>query len=128
MVWVYLIIVVASFQYIYFIFRTNRARRTGDVLFEKYLHIQMNTMETIITFVPIMFLTQIFLATYPLINNFLIVPLGVLYIIGRSFYSKKYIKDPNYCSLGYSLTMISVISLLTICLGKIIILAYYNFY
>jgi glutathione S-transferase len=73
---------------------------TGDPVFERYYRVHMNTLESLVLFVPAIFI----FATY--VRADLAAALGVIFIAGRQLYLRSYVKDPKSRGLGYMLTFL----------------------
>lgn len=73
---------------------------TGDPVFERYYRVHMNTLESLVLFIPAIFI----FATY--VRADVAAGLGVIFIIGRQLYLRAYVKDPKSRELGYLLTFL----------------------
>lgn len=109
MEYVDLIGMLAVLQFFFFGFMTGAARRksglkapavTGDVQFERMYRVQTNTLETIVAFLPSLFIA----AKYwpPVIVSLI----GVIYIVGRFIYWRAYTQNPSARGLGFMLSML----------------------
>ena len=114
MVWSDLVIVLAVVQFMFFSVLVARARglygviapaTSGHQMFERYYRVQMNTIEMLVMFVPLMYLC----ATYW--NPVASAVLGVVYLIGRLIYLMSYVKEPASRSLGYGLSALPIVVL-----------------
>tara|TARA_R100001143_G_scaffold22124_1_gene23442 strand:- start:7675 stop:8052 length:378 start_codon:yes stop_codon:yes gene_type:complete len=104
-----LIVAVALLQYIVFGVQVGRARGKynvpapavqGDPTFERYYRVQMNTLESLVIFLPAIFMfANSISALYAAI-------LGLIFVIGRQLYAIAYVKDPKTRGLGFALTML----------------------
>ena len=72
---------------------------TGHPIFERHYRVQMNTVETLLVFLPALWLA----AKYWSPRDAAI--LGVVYLVGRTIYYFAYISDPSKRTLGFSLSM-----------------------
>ncbi|TFH73546.1 MAPEG family protein [Gammaproteobacteria bacterium LSUCC0112] len=104
-----IVVLVALIQYTVFGALVGRARMkynveapavSGDPIFERYYRVHMNTLESLVMFLPSIFI----FATY--INADIAAGLGVVFIIGRQLYLRAYIKDPKSRGLGFMLTFL----------------------
>jgi uncharacterized MAPEG superfamily protein len=111
-----LITVLALLQFLYFGILVGQARErlgvkapaiTGNEVFERYLRVQMNTLELLILFLP-----ALWLAVAHLDARWLAL-LGALYLIGRFVYLRAYIAQPSKRSLGFGLSALPILILLT---------------
>lgn len=112
---VYLVILVALLQYLYFGLLVGKARDTygidapatsGDPTFERYYRVQENTLELLVAMVPAMFIFG------QNVRADVAAGCGVVFIIGRFIYLKSYIADPKSRSLGFSLSFLPMIVLI----------------
>ena len=104
------IVVLASLiQYTVFGALVGKARMTykveapavsGDPIFERYYRVHMNTLESLVLFLPSIFV----FATY--VSTDIAAALGVVFIIGRQMYLRSYVKDPKSRGAGYMLTFL----------------------
>jgi len=110
-----LIAVLAVIQFFFFGAMTGRARRksglkaplmTGDEAFERMYRVQMNTLETLVAFLPVLLIAPKYWAPN------LITVVGCIYLIGRFIYWKTYVTNPEKRGLGFMLSMISTFILI----------------
>lgn len=115
MAYVDIVTALALLQFIGFGLQVGRARGrygvkapaiTGNEQFERRFRVQQNTLESLVVFVPSLFL----FARY--FNPLWAAGLGVIYLIGRQVYATAYVKDPARRSAGYALTMLPVLALI----------------
>ena len=111
---VYLLILLALVQFIFFTFRTGLTRgkyniqapkTTGDDTWERIFRVQQNTMEQLVLFVPGMLAFAHFVSP-----TWALVP-GVLYLVGRQVFSYLYITNPTKRAPGVFLSFFSNIAL-----------------
>jgi glutathione S-transferase len=104
-----IVVVLSLLQYIYFGALVGRARVkykidapavSGDPVFERYYRVQMNTLESLVIFLPSIFI----FASY--ISANIAAALGIVFIIGRQLYQRAYIKDPKTREVGFLLTIL----------------------
>lgn len=116
MAYVDIVTALALLQFIVFAFRVGKARETygikapataGNESFERYFRVQQNTLEQLVIFVPGLYL----FSHYG--NPLWAAALGVVYLVGREIYAATYVKNPAKRSLGYALTILPVVILLT---------------
>ena len=124
MQYVELVAVIAVLQFFSFGALTGRARRlsglkapaiTGHEGFERMYRVQMNTLETLIAFLPGLFLASKYWPTY------LVAGLGAIYVIGRHIYWRAYVSDPSKRGPGFMMSMLSTLFLLALALVGIIL-------
>jgi glutathione S-transferase len=115
MQYVELVGILAVAQYLAFGALTGQARRVsglkapavaGHVGFERMYRVQMNTLETLIAFLPALFLAARYWPAY------VVAGLGVVYLIGRIIYWRAYVGDPSRRTIGF---MLSIIPTLILC-------------
>ena len=114
MVWVDIVGLLAVVQLIAFGTLVGRARgtygvaapaTTGHPVFERYYRVQMNTVESLIVFLPALWLAARY---WPPKYAAL---LGVVYLVGRVLYLFGYVSDPKKRGAGYGLSMTPVLVL-----------------
>ena len=115
MAWVELVTVLALLQFLYFGMLVGRARErlgvkapatTGNEIFERYLRVQMNTLELLVLLLPALWLASGHLAA-PWLGV-----LGAIYLIGRFIYLRAYVAEPSKRSLGFGLSALPILILL----------------
>lgn len=90
---------------------------TGAPEFERAFRVQMNTLEHLPAFIPLLWLTTIFFSPYPLLAPIL----GVVWIIGRALYIDGYMKAPEKREIGFATAAIAEILLFCLALGGVLI-------
>jgi glutathione S-transferase len=119
MQYIYLVAILAILQFLAFGALTGQARRdsglkaptmTGHDGFERMYRVQMNTLETLVAFLPSLFLAAQYWPAY------VVAGLGLLYLIGRILYWRAYVADPSTRSLGFMLSMLPTIALAVLAL------------
>jgi len=123
MAYVDIVTALALLQFIVFGFKVGQARGrygikapavTGHEVFERCFRVQQNTLESLIVFLPGLYLFSHY--WWPLVA----VALGVVYLIGRELYSAGYVKDPAKRGAGYGLSFLpSVILVLGGLIGAV---------
>jgi len=115
MAYVDIVTALALLQFVYFGIQVGRARArfgvkapaiTGNEQFERYFRVQQNTLESIVVFVPSLYLFSCYF------NPLWAAGLGVIYLIGRQLYAAAYVKDPAKREVGYGLTVLPILALL----------------
>jgi hypothetical protein len=115
MAYVDIVTALALLQFVYFGIQVGRARGrfgvkapavTGNEQFERYFRVQQNTLESIVLFVPSLYLFSRYFSPLWAAG------LGVIYLIGRQVYAAAYVKDPAKRELGYALTALPVLVLI----------------
>lgn len=104
-----IVVIVSLIQYTVFGALVGKARLTykveapavsGDPIFERYYRVHMNTLESLVLFLPSIYV----FATY--VSTDIAAALGVVFIIGRQMYLRSYVKDPKSRGAGYMLTFV----------------------
>ncbi|MHB8383093.1 MAG: MAPEG family protein [Candidatus Binataceae bacterium] len=78
---------------------------TGDPIFERYFRVHQNTLESLIIFIPGLWL----FATY--LNTPIAIALGLIFIAARIIYAAGYIRAPEKREVGAGLTFLVNVSL-----------------
>ena len=122
--YVYLVILLALAQFVFFSIRTgvargrygvNAPRTTGNEIWERIFRVQQNTMEQLVLFVPGMLAFASFVSA-----RWALLP-GVLYLVGRQIYSHLYVSDPKKRAPGVALSLFSNIALIVGALAGLVI-------
>jgi glutathione S-transferase len=71
----------------------------GHEIFERYLRVQMNTLEQLVVFIP----SALIFAQYW--SPYWAAGFGVIFLIGRLIYFLTYVKNPKSRELGFVLTI-----------------------
>jgi uncharacterized MAPEG superfamily protein len=110
---------LAVLQFFFFGAMTGKARRdsglkapaiAGHEGFERMYRVQMNTLETLVAFLPALLIAGKY---WP---GILVASIGLIYIVGRFIYWKSYVKEPASRSLGFMLSMIPTLILIVLAL------------
>jgi glutathione S-transferase len=118
---VYLIIILALVEYIFFAAKTGMARVkyqvrapaiTGHPMFERHYRVQMNTLEQLIIFIPALLVFSWSGTAVGWPANEIAAVLGVIWIIGRGLYYRAYLEDPAKRGPGFMMTMIPSMTML----------------
>ncbi len=109
MPYVDIVTALAVLQFLVFGYKVSRARArygvkapavTGNEIFERHFRVQQNTLETLIVFLPGLYLFGHY------INPVSGAVLGGIYLVGREVYAAGYVKDPAKRSAGYGLSLL----------------------
>ncbi|MGC1678270.1 MAG: MAPEG family protein [Candidatus Binataceae bacterium] len=73
---------------------------TGDPIFERYFRVHQNTLESLVIFIPGLWLFAIYL------NIPIAIALGLIFIAARIIYAAGYIKAPEKRAVGAGLTFL----------------------
>ncbi len=112
-----LVTVLVLLQFLFFAGLVGRARErygvkapavTGNETFERYLRVQMNTLELLILLLPALWLATAFVPPW------WSALLGLVYLVGRFIYLRAYVADPSRRSLGFGVSALPILVLLAI--------------
>ncbi len=115
MAYVDIVTALALIQFLVFNFKVGHARSrfgvkapaiTGNEIFERYFRVHQNTLESLVVFLPGLYLFSRYW------NPLWAACLGVVYLIGREVYAAAYVKDPAKRSAGYGLTALPMVILI----------------
>lgn len=104
------VVMLALLLYVYFGLLVGRARMqygihapatTGDPIFERYFRVQQNTQESLMLFLPGMWM----FGTYG--NPLVAAGLGVVWIVGRLMYQVSYVADPAKRGPGFMVSFLA---------------------
>jgi len=119
MQYVELVAILAVLQFFFFGFRTGMVRResglqapatSGAESFERMYRVQTNTMETLVAFLPALFISGKY---WPPI---FVAAVGLVYIVGRFLYWLAYMKEPSKRGTGFILSMLPTLVLIIMAL------------
>ncbi|MEP3345629.1 MAG: MAPEG family protein [Litoreibacter sp.] len=114
-----IIALLAVTQFMYFGYKVGIQRRdsglkapamTGHEGFERAYRVQMNTLEVLVPFLPVLLLSGQY---WPAL---LIAPIGIVYLVGRGLYAQAYVSNPSKRGLGFMLSLGAVAALLLLAL------------
>ncbi len=106
--WLALITVLALIEYMVLGVMVGQARgrykveapaTTGDPMFERYFRVHQNTLESLIVFLPALWICGLTLSRRGAAL------LGLLYIVARVVYARGYLADPAKRSAGVMMTV-----------------------
>jgi len=109
------VLVVLQFQFFAILVGRARARYgvkapavSGNEIFERYLRVQMNTLEMLIMLLPALWLATAFVPPW------WCALLGAVYLVGRFIYLRAYVADPAGRGLGFGVSALPILALLAI--------------
>lgn len=114
MLWVQLVTLLAIIQFFVIGLMVARARSrygvpapatTGHELFDRYFRAQMNTLETLVVFLP-----ALWIAAQHWRPEWM-AAIGAVYLVGRHFYVHGYVADPHKRHFGYGLSIVPTLLL-----------------
>jgi glutathione S-transferase len=117
MAWIELVSLLAVLQALFFGRLVGRARTqygvkapatAGNEQFERYYRVQTNTNETLIIFLP-----SLWIAAHYWTPAWAAI-LGGIYLIGRMLYLRGYVRDPKQRGPGYGLSLLPTLALMLI--------------
>ncbi len=122
MLTVALVTLLILIQYMYFTMRVGMARGkeikapavSGDVMFERKLRVQLNTLEQLMVTLPAMWVCAYFYRPDAAAI------LGTVFIVARFIYSFTYVKDPSTRTLGFVLGFFANVLLIVASLWGVI--------
>ena len=89
-----------------------QARVRARAEFDRAFRVQMNTLEHLPVFIPLMWLAAIYFSPFP----WAVPALGVVWVIGRAMYMDGYMKAPDKRGPGFGICAIAEILLLILAL------------
>ena len=123
MAWVEIVTLLALIELIVFGVLVSRARgtygvaapaTTGNPIFERYYRVQANTIETLMVFLPALWIASRYWSPR------YVALIGAVYLIARILYLFNYVRDPKRRGAGYVLSMLpAIVLIITGLLGAI---------
>jgi glutathione S-transferase len=89
---------------------------SGPPEFERAFRVQMNTLEQVVLFLPVLWLATV----YPVVSGYLAPGLGFLWLVGRVLYSSGYMADAAKRSRGFLIAGIALLGLLVLSIVGIV--------
>jgi glutathione S-transferase len=89
---------------------------TGHPEFERAFRVQMNTLEAMPVFLPVLWIAALYFTRLPLIAP----ALGLVWIVGRIVYMQAYMGDPSKRSLGFTISALATVALLLLAIAGIV--------
>jgi glutathione S-transferase len=89
---------------------------TGHPEFDRAYRVQMNTIEQLILFLPLLWLATTYFHMVPLLPG----AFGLIWIVGRIVYMQAYMANPSSRSLGFMIGALATIGLLILSLIGIV--------
>jgi uncharacterized MAPEG superfamily protein len=88
--------------------RRGAPATSGHEVFERYHRVHMNTLETLVLFLPSLWIAAQYWSPYWMAG------LGAIYLIGRMVYLYGYVADPKQRHRGYAISIAPTLILLLI--------------
>jgi glutathione S-transferase len=89
---------------------------TGAPEFERAVRVQMNTLEQVVLFLPLLWLATV----YPVLSGYLAPGLGLIWLVGRVLYASGYMADAAKRSSGFLIAGIALLGLLALSIVGIV--------
>jgi glutathione S-transferase len=89
---------------------------TGAPEFERAFRVQMNTLEQVVLFLPVLWLATV----YPVLSGYLAPGLGLLWLVGRVLYASGYMAAAAKRSLGFLIAGVALLGLLLLSIVGIV--------
>jgi glutathione S-transferase len=115
MMYVDIVIALAAIQFLIFGMQVGAARgrygikapaTSGHDLFDRYFRVQQNSLESLVVFLPGLYLFS------GHVSPLWAAALGAVYLIGRQLYAMAYVKNPASRGPGYGISMLAAVVLL----------------
>jgi uncharacterized MAPEG superfamily protein len=116
--------ILAVLQFLFFGVLTGSARVksgikapavTGDENFERMYRVQMNTLETLMVFLPALFIAVKYW------HPFIVAGVGAIYLVGRLLYWRAYVTEPSKRGLGFMLSLLPTFALILMAIVGIVL-------
>jgi uncharacterized MAPEG superfamily protein len=89
---------------------------TGAPEFERAFRVQMNTLEQVVLFLPLLWLATV----YPVLSGYLAPGLGLIWLVGRVLYASGYMAEAAKRSSGFLIAGTALLGLLVLSIVGII--------
>ena len=89
---------------------------TGAPEFERAFRVQMNTLEQVVLFLPLLWLATV----YPVLSGYLAPGLGLVWLVGRVMYAQGYMADAAKRSSGFLIAGVALLGLLALSIVGIV--------
>ncbi|MBV9991821.1 MAG: MAPEG family protein [Alphaproteobacteria bacterium] len=81
---------------------------TGNFEFECAYRVQMNTLEQMVMFLPLLWLSNAYFMAWPYLTG----ALGLVWVVGRIVYAIGYMQDPSKREAGFIISALALLALL----------------
>jgi glutathione S-transferase len=121
--YVHIVAALAVLQFLLFGILVGRARAkhgikapatSGNEEFERAFRVQMNTLEQLVAFLPVLLLASVYW------SNAIVASIGAVYIVGRFLYRKQYLNNPASRTIGFLLTVLPTTTLVATFVGALL--------
>jgi len=89
---------------------------SGHPEFERAFRVQMNTLEALPVFLPVLWIAAFTFTRMPLLAP----AFGLVWIVGRIVYMQAYMDDPSKRSLGFTVSALATVALLLLAIAGIV--------
>jgi glutathione S-transferase len=89
---------------------------TGAPEFERAFRVQMNTLEQVVLFLPVLWLATV----YPVLSGYLAPGLGLIWLVGRILYASGYMAAAAKRSSGFLIAGVALLGLLLLSIVGIV--------
>lgn len=112
-----IVTVLAVIVYLWTGFRVGQMRGKHDIKapatsgnpeFECAYRVQMNTLEQMVVFLPLLWLSDMYFWWMPYLTG----ALGLVWVVGRIMYAIGYMQDPSKRSAGFLVSFVATVGLL----------------
>lgn len=112
-----IVALLAVAQYYFFGVQVSRARHrygvhapatSGHVMFERALRVQVNTLEQLVVFLPVLFIAGHYWPPAWAAG------IGLVYLGGRVLFWRRYMQAPETRAIGFLLTVIPIFALMAL--------------
>jgi glutathione S-transferase len=83
---------------------------SGHPDFDRAYRVQMNTLEYLVIFLPLLWLANAYFHPYP----YLVGAFGLVWIVGRIVYALAYMANPSSRGLGFGIAAVATLGLLVL--------------
>lgn len=89
----------------------------GHPHFDRAFRVQMNTLEQLAVFLPLLWLATLFFTPLPWAPA----TLGMVWIVGRILYMRGYMEDPEKRGLGFGIGAVAQLLLLALAIAGVVL-------
>ncbi len=97
-------------------FQVAAPATVGHPTFERAFRVQMNTLEQMAAFLPLLWLTALF----PMPGVWIAPLVGLAWVAGRILYLRSYMRDPKTRATGAMVSGLAIVALLALAIGGVI--------
>jgi glutathione S-transferase len=93
---------------------------TGHPEFERAFRVHYNTLESLVVFLPLLWLATFYFTPAFVTLTWLPAALGLVWVVGRIFYMNGYMADPEKRGVGFGIASLAQILLLILAIAGIV--------